>query len=283
MGGREFGVKAILSSFLFGKCKGKGDSMGFFKSLADGAKRLLRITRDNSPIVLQIVSSTGTILAVVTAVKATPKAIQLIRDAEAEKGEKLTVPEVVGATWKCYALPAAATVIAVGSGWASLHESAKHNARLATALASGELALAEYQQKTREVVGEKKEREIRDEIARDKAAKAIEDGTEPYPTGFGEDIFVLAYDGSKFKSTQETNDRAAIAICERLVGGEMFVEYNELRYEMGLGPTDIGRYAYFTPDNMPKFEYTHTPGEPYVSVSFAPGCEPKVDIKGLYH
>lgn len=249
---------------------------GFFK-------RIFKATKDNAPIILQVVSSTGTVLAVVFAVKATPEAARRIKAAEEEKGDKLTVPEVVGETWKLYLPTAAATAVALGGGWASLHESAKHNAQLATALASADIALAEYQQKTKEIVGEKKEREIRDEIAKDKAFKIAEDGTEPFPTGKGEDIYILTYTGTKFKTTQENLDRACIAICERLVNGEMFVNLNELLYEIGLGNIDIGYDAYFTPDNMPKFCYTHTPGEPYVAVAFAPGSEPRIDIKRLYH
>lgn len=257
--------------------------MGMIRNALTFGKKIFKIGKDNAPVVFQVVSSTSTVLAVIFSAKAAPKAVELIEEAEKAKGEELTFPEKVGATWKVWILPAAATGLSVASGWGSLHSSAKQNATLAGAVASAELALTEYQQKTKEVVGEKKEREIRDEIAKDQAEKIVQNNPDPYPTGLGEDTFVDTYTGTHFKSTQGVIDRACNTIADRIINGfEMFVDLNELRFEMNLGEVDVGRNVYFTRDNLPKYVYTHIPGEPYVSISFAPGHEPKLDIKALY-
>lgn len=255
--------------------------MGIIRKLLDAGKSLVKIGKENAPVVLQIVSTTGTVMAVIFAVRAGPKAVEAIAIAENEKGEELTIPEKVGATWKIFVPTTLATGVAIGGGWASLHSSAKQNATLAGALASADLALAEYQSKTREIVGEKKEREIQDEVRREKAKPLIEDGSEPFPTGDGEDIFIDAFTGTKFRSSVNAIDRACIRIQEELLT-ENEVCLNDLRYEMGLGPVDIGDNAVFTPDNKPKYEYTYTAGQPYIIASFAFGCKPKIRWKGDY-
>jgi len=55
-----------------------------------------------SPTILTCVGAIGVVVTVVMAVKATPKAIALLKQAEAEKSLKLEPIEVVKTTWKCY-------------------------------------------------------------------------------------------------------------------------------------------------------------------------------------
>ena len=64
-----------------------------------------------SPEILTGIGIAGMITTTVLAVKATPKALMLIEDAQYEKGDSLTVPEKVKAAWKPYVhLPSSHTV-----------------------------------------------------------------------------------------------------------------------------------------------------------------------------
>lgn len=49
----------------------------------------------SSPTILTVVASVGVIVTTITAVRATPKAIKLLKEAEAEKGENLTKVEII--------------------------------------------------------------------------------------------------------------------------------------------------------------------------------------------
>lgn len=52
-------------------------------------KRVGRQLYRSSPTILTVVASVGVIVTTITAVRATPKAIKLLKEAEAEKGENL--------------------------------------------------------------------------------------------------------------------------------------------------------------------------------------------------
>ena len=62
------------------------------KGLLTQSKRFLK---RNAPTILTGLGAFGVVATAVTAVRATPKAMQLIECAEEEKGEKLTVLETV--------------------------------------------------------------------------------------------------------------------------------------------------------------------------------------------
>ena len=133
-----------------------------------------------SPEILIAFGIAGMITTTVLAVKATPKAMEKIKEVEKNKKEefdrdhgyseldtmfKLTKPEVVKATWKCY-IPAAisgATSIACIVGANTVHS--KRNAAIATAYKLSEKALTEYKEATIEEVGKEKAKAIKDRVA----------------------------------------------------------------------------------------------------------------------
>lgn len=134
-----------------------------------------------SPEILIAFGIAGMITTTVLAVKATPKAMEKIKKAEKDKAEeynrnhadsdiwastlKITKPEVVKATWKCY-IPAAisgAASIACIVGANTVHS--KRNAAIATAYKLSEKALTEYKEATIEEVGKEKAKAIKDRVA----------------------------------------------------------------------------------------------------------------------
>ena len=117
-------------------------------------------TIKHSPEILTGVGIAGMITTTVPAVKATPKALDLIAIAEDEKNDTLTKVEVVKTAWKPY-IPAAVTCAAsitclIGASAVN----AKRNAALATAYELSKTALTEYKEKVIETVGAKKEEVI---------------------------------------------------------------------------------------------------------------------------
>ena len=116
----------------------------------------------HSPEILTGLGIAGMLTTTFLAVKETPKALELIEEAQCDKGEALTVVEKAKACWKCY-IPAAATAtcsIACLVGASSV--SSRRNAALATAYKISETAFSEYKSKVVETLGEKKEEAIRE-------------------------------------------------------------------------------------------------------------------------
>ena len=186
---------------------------------------------EKSPEILVGMGLAGMLTSTVLAVKATPKALDIL----AQEDEDLTNLEKVKKTWKCY-IPAtigyctsAACIIAA----TSTHN--KRNAMLAGAYKLSESALLEYRNKVVEVVGEEKEKEIRDSIAKDR----VED--RPVITCLGKDDY-LCYDmlsGRYSKSDIDKIQKAVNDMNYKLLNDNI-LSLNEFYYELGMKGTDIG-------------------------------------------
>ncbi len=202
-------------------------------------KNVGKILKKHSPELLTGIGIAGMVVATVTAVKATPKALQLIEEKESEDGKQMTKSEVVKTTWKCY-VPAAITgVCSIGCIIGANSINARRNAALTAAYAISMSDLKSYKEKALEVVGEKKEQAIRDAVAKDKLEQAHVQTREFIPTGRGE---VKCYDPLTdrcFLSDIETLRKAENTLNKRL-RNEMIISANELFIEIGLDECNLG-------------------------------------------
>lgn len=196
----------------------------------------------HSPEILTGIGIAGMITTTILAVKATPKALQLIEEKkEEENKDKLTVVETVKTTWKPY-IPAVVTgtaSIACLVGSHSVH--IKRNAALATAYQLSTTALSDYKEKMIETVGEKKEKAIRDKIAQEKVDKKPVESSNVIITGNGK---TLCYDpqfGQYFESTVDDIKRAVTELNYRMIDrGEEYVSLNDFYDELGVDRIDVG-------------------------------------------
>lgn len=185
--------------------------------------------------------ATSTILAV----KATPDAMESIKIAEEEKGEKLTKMEVVKVTWKHY-IPAITTGITAGVcviGANAVHN--KRSAALATACQISATALNEYKEKTLETVGEEAEKQIREKIVKDKKEKNEKNAASESHTVFvsedGEYTIREPYSNQTFRSSEEKIIKIMNNLNGRMIdGAEMYMSVNELLDEFGLDHYELG-------------------------------------------
>ena len=195
---------------------------------------------NHSPEILTGLGIAGFITTTVMAVKATPKAMWLIEEEkDTLEKDKLTVVETVKVAWKPY-IPAAITgVSSVACIIGASSVNYKRNAALATAYQVSRAALSEYKEKVVETIGEKKEKQIRDKVAKDKIEKHPASKTEVIITDNGN---VLCYDplsGRYFNSSIEYIRKVVNDLNFRMIGGEMYVSLNEFYNEIGL--SDIKR------------------------------------------
>lgn len=203
----------------------------FFKAARNTASK-------HSPEILTGIGIAGMITTTVLAVKATPKALKLMEDAQYDKEEDLTVPEKVKATWKCYIPATLLGLASVGCLIGANSVNLRRKAALATAYKLSETALAEYKEKVIETVGEEKAKDIKSAIAKDKMEKNPVTKSEVIITDKGESLFCDSISGRYFKSDMNTIEKAVNTINRRLLN-EMSVSLTEFYSEIGLSPTSL--------------------------------------------
>jgi hypothetical protein len=220
-------------------------------------KSLGDVILKNSPTILTGLSVAGLISTAVMAVKATPKAIKMIED-EYKCGDEnysldvalasLTKREIIRLTWRCYipSLIMGGVTIACIIGANSIN--LRRNAALASAYSLTEAALKEYKAKVVETIGENKEKEITDDIAKDRVNKNPVSSNEVIVTGGGDTLCYDALSGRYFKSDMESIRTALNNVSRRLMN-EMFIGLNEVYSALGLEGTKIGDLLGFHVDD----------------------------------
>lgn len=200
-------------------------------------------TFEHSPEILLGIGITGMLSSTILAVKATPKVYTMIeKEKEVRKLEcepELTKVDILKMSWKPY-LPAA---ISFGASTACLiganSVNAKRNAMLATAYKLSERALVEYKDKVIEVVGEEKEKEIRDKVAKDKVAKDKIENKEVIITTKGDTLCYDSISGRYFKSDVDKIKKVENVINHSLICND-YCSLNEFYDEIGLDATEMG-------------------------------------------
>ena len=204
-------------------------------------KSVERILTKYSPGILTGIGITGMIGATFMAVKATPKALYLIETKKEEaEVEELTSVETIKTCWKCYIPAALTTVVSAACLIGASTVSAKRNAALATAYSISEAALREYQEKVVEVIGEKKEKAVRDAVAKDQIER--DPVTKSEVVIIDSNSNTLCYEplsGRYFKSTIDKIKKAEIKLDRQMIQ-EMYVSLNDFYWEIGLDGTDLG-------------------------------------------
>ena len=206
-------------------------------------------TSKHSPEILTGVGIAGMITTAVLAVKATPKALQLI---EAEKGRKNAIPhreedtvtklkpiETVKVAWKPY-IPAVITGVVSTAcliGASSIH--LRRNAALATAYTLSQAALVDYREKVIETIGEKKEKDVREKVNKKRLENNPVSQNQVFITEKGNTLCYEHLSGRYFKSDIE-RIRQAVNNLNRTIVTDMYVSLNDFYDELGLDHTGIG-------------------------------------------
>lgn len=134
----------------------------------------------SSPTILTVVASVGVIVTTITSVRATPKAVKLLKEAELEKGENLTKVEIIRVAGPSYipsALLGISTIVCI-FGANTLNQ--KKQASLMSAYAMLNESYKQYRKSAKIVYGEDADDKIHAEMAKDAMVSTYDWGYQVY-------------------------------------------------------------------------------------------------------
>ena len=192
------------------------------------------------PEILITMGVSGLIFATIWGVRSTVKAVRKI-DILKEETNRSKIPkkEVMKEVWKLYLPVVVATAVSVPCIIASSNVYSKRNMALAAAYTLSETALTEYKAKTKELIGEKKEKEITELVSKEHVAKAT-NTSNVLLTGNGDSLFYDPASGRYFRSSWNKILKAANEINARAITDPFGVTtLSDWYYSIGLDSTDI--------------------------------------------
>lgn len=202
------------------------------------------------------------------------KVQNIVSAKEQELQRKLTLKERVKHTWKIFIFPVVNTAVSAGAIIYATKVNNKRLAALGAAYNLTEVALQQYIDKTKELVGEKKAEEIKQEIAKENSSKENKNQVNILATGKENIIVHEPLTDRYFKSNWQAIKTAALDL--NLDAASSFdgrVSLTQWFYRLGLEKTDIsddlgwdiskhGKYgtidvepvSHLSPDNEPCIE-----------------------------
>ena len=192
------------------------------------------------PEILMGMGISGMIFSTVWAIKATKKATRILDNKKVELNkEKLSAKEIFVEVWRLYLPVVVSSVISVPCIIAGNRVSNKRTAAIAAAYTLSETALQTYQDKTRELVGEKKEKDIHEAASKENVGKTYS-GSNVILTGDGDSLFFEPLSGRYFKSSWNKILKAANELNAEAVSG-IFGEITLTDWfsKLGLNKTEV--------------------------------------------
>ncbi len=241
-------------------------------------QKTLNFTKEHSPEILVTTGVVGMVTSTVLAVKATPKALDLMEDKKSELGVTyLTGREIVESTWKEYVPAVGVGVVSAACIIAGTTQNSRRNTALATVYKLSESTLKEYQKKTEEVVGKEKADEIEREVAKARIKERptfIQNDNSDYiyTTGHGDTLMYDSLSGRYFRSSMNAVDRAVNEINKSLLS-DYVMTVNDFYIEIEIPTIGAGSLIGWKSDKeMMEVRYdsdVDSNGQPYLILSYS--------------
>lgn len=220
----------------------------------------------NASTILSCLGGVGVVATTITAVKATPKAIQLIEEAKQEKGEELTKWEKVKTTALTYAPAVGMGVATMACIFGAHILNQRSQAALTSAYALLDQSYKDYRRKVRELYGEETDQEVMDAIAIEKAEDVGVRGSYLGTTcdlaleerNSKPQVFYDKHSGRHFESTVEQVLTAEYHLNRNyILRGYSYL--NEFYEFLGIEETDYGSVLGWAPndDGMYWIDFNH--------------------------
>ena len=206
-------------------------------------KNLQTTVKKHQPEILTGLGVAGFVTTTVMAVKATPKALEVlaeIKEKHADDSDKKEYcKEFVKKVVPLYIPSAVVGGLSIGCVVCANSINTKRNAALAAAYTLSETALSEYKEKVVETIGEKKEKAVREAVAQGRVDKTPVENKEVINTGDGDELCLDYHSGRYFKSTIDKLRKAENDLNRRMLL-DSYVSLNDFYSEIGLSGTRQG-------------------------------------------
>lgn len=189
----------------------------------------------NASTILTCIGGIGVAATAITAVKATPKALQILEETKREKNEELSKWEIVKAAGPVYipsVLIGVSTIACIfGANALNIHQ----QAALMSAYALLDNSYKEYKNKVKELYGEEADTEVKTAIVKDKFKES------DIITSSEQQLFYDDFSGRYFESTTEKVLAAEYRVNNTLAR-EFGVFLNEFYDALNIDTVDYGDY-----------------------------------------
>ena len=188
---------------------------------------------EKSPELLLGFGIVGMGTAVVLAVKATPRAVQLLEEAETDVSKPA---EVVKTAWKPYIPAAISFAVGMSCVIGSHSIDISRNAALMAAYAVSDTALKEYASQTKKIFGEDADKKIREGISEEKK-ETSESGVKEVIIRSSDDIYPVkdSITGRVIYTSRALIDNA-LNEANEMLRNEDFISLNDWYYFLGMKP-----------------------------------------------
>lgn len=275
--------------------------MSFLNSLIKEANKIPVVADKNAPMFLMIAGIGGLAATVISAIKATPLAIDKMDDEIAnryERGEieyedlpmsvnksdmayrfeELGPKQIVKSCWKCYVPTVILGALSISAFIGSYKVS---TARLTAMTAMYEFTANAYDRYRRNVAKVSPKTDVKaTKAARDERVKEIpESNLDGLPEG--KEVCIDLYTGNAFYSTREDVLVAVNKIKDKFLAGEMFISLNEFYDEVDADHVGVGDDVGWSPDTDLdiQFDSMLRNGKPCLTIGYF--ANPRFDYRSL--
>lgn len=224
------------------------------------AHQVVKLTKDNSPLILTAIGVAGTVSTAVLSAKAGAKAQEnLLYEAE-HRGymtEEYTLREKIELSWKFFIPPALTLVGTVACIVCANQIGTRRAAAMAAAYSLSEKAMVEYKEKVIEQIGKNKEQKVRDDIAQDRMETDKVGVQEVFATGSGTDLCYEMLTARYFYSSME-NIKHAMNRVNYKINRNHEASLNDFYDYLGLDNNTIGDELGWNLDKQMDISFTTT-------------------------
>lgn len=197
------------------------------RALVKSLRGVMKLAKANAPLISLVVSGVSFASAVGCSIPATVKAVRTVDTETEKKGAQLTGGEILGCTWKYYGKTAALLALGVVNLVAGAHGYSKALRSLSTLCASYELERRQFMEAAKEKLGEKKFKELTDDIAEKQLHEDPVENKPVYATPFGN---ALCYDtlSGRYLRCDSERIRRGVNEFNKILLNEGIGSYNDL-------------------------------------------------------
>lgn len=275
--------------------------MSILNTLIKEANKIPVVADKNAPMLLMIAGIGGLAATVVSAIKATPMAIDKMDEEIAnryENGEieyedlpmsvaksdmayrfeELGPKQIVKSCWKCYVPTVILGAFSISAFIGSYKIS---TARLTAMTAMYEFTANAYDRYRRNVAKASPKTDVKAaKASRDEKVKEISESKfEGAPEG--KEVCIDLFTGNVFYSTREDVLAAVSKMKDRFLSGEMFISLNEFYDEVDANHVEVGDDVGWTPETYldVQFDSTLRNGKPCLTIGYF--ANPRFDYRDI--